>query len=286
MPLIGLFRQPIFSISQILLRPIVGKLVSNNTIYSALWSFAGYTITNLGFFKGIFLLFSIKNFIFGRINLTTLNNIVFNYSPFLAVIYNNILKPELQGLRFQNISFQLTIRKLIKYIIINSFLLIFNSIFKLLIKISTIIIFSTLGIFWIGNINNVKYLILAASELNQIIKYYLFIDLPMPKNLHIHNNWITDFFNAFYNIKENLDFKSYFIKENKNVTHIRKISNFEGENLKSNYNDNINDILNESLNSTINLNQNLNNTDKILNYNDSFYIKLLNYLFDEFNLFI
>lgn len=284
MPMIGLFRQPIFSISKILLKPLVGAIVYNNTIYNALWSFAGFAISNVGFFKGLIILYSIRKFIFGYINLPSLSNIIYNFNPILSVIYDNVLKPELNKIKYQNFTFQISIRKLINYIILNSFLLIFNSIFKVLFKFISIVIFTTLTVFWLGSIKNVEYILLAATEIKEIIKYYLFIDLPVPSRLYNRRKWMDYLIYIYYYIKDNINFTSYFsnifTNKSEHITYVRKISKFEGVQLHFNLTDSA-EI--ELINKSIDLANQINLQDIL--YKNEFYLKLLNYLFNEFNLF-
>lgn len=134
MPLL-VFRQPIFSIARVLYRPLLswlGLALTSSTIYNVLWTFAGlpHVLTNIGFVRGVMLLFSVRRYIFGGIGISTLGNIINAYNPILGSVFNTVVRPELIRIARQSITTQIGFRRLINIIIINSFLLIFKNIIK------------------------------------------------------------------------------------------------------------------------------------------------------------
>ena len=95
------FNYPIFSLAKIFLRPFVNSLVYNSSLYKALWSFSSYTILNVGFVNGILILFNIRRYVYGIINLTSLSNLIFNINPIVWGIYETVLKSELNKIRLK-----------------------------------------------------------------------------------------------------------------------------------------------------------------------------------------
>nr|YP_009690247.1 hypothetical protein PPIT_000131 [Porodaedalea pini]QEG57027.1 hypothetical protein PPIT_000131 [Porodaedalea pini] len=228
--------QPIFTISQMLLKPFFSH-IAQSALYPKLWSFAGYLITNLGFIRGVILLFSVRQYIYGNINISALSNIVFNSNPIVSTIFDSAIKSDLLKIRYQNVTTQLSVRKLINWIIVNSFLLVFKSLFKFIVKIFTVIVVSILGIFWMGSFNKFKYLLSLAFDLKDFIREFIHIDLPTPTNLIVHKTWYADVVNYFRSF--NLPKYDY------SKPYIFRISKFEGSEVHFNYknHDNNNDVI-------------------------------------------
>nr|YP_010455125.1 hypothetical protein NYK79_mgp23 [Porodaedalea mongolica]UUA03967.1 hypothetical protein [Porodaedalea mongolica]WCF76734.1 hypothetical protein [Porodaedalea mongolica] len=174
-----------------LLKPFFSH-IAQSALYPKLWSFAGYLITNLGFIRGVILLFSVRQYIYGNINISALSNVVFNSNPIVSTIFDTAIKSDLLKIRYQNVTTQLSVRKLINWIIVNSFLLVIKSLFKFIVKIFSIIIVTVLGIFWIGSFNKFKSLLGLAFEIKDFIREFIHIDLPIPKNLINHKSWYAD----------------------------------------------------------------------------------------------
>ncbi len=95
------YSYPILSLAKVLLRPFVNSVVYNSSVYKALWSFASFAITNVGFTNGVLILLNIRRYIFGVINLPSLSNNIYNYNPIAWGIFELVLKPELKARHFK-----------------------------------------------------------------------------------------------------------------------------------------------------------------------------------------
>nr|YP_009690332.1 hypothetical protein Fomme_000102 [Fomitiporia mediterranea]QEG57112.1 hypothetical protein Fomme_000102 [Fomitiporia mediterranea] len=187
-----------FAISQFILRPFF-RSIANSNIYPLLWSFSSYLLRNVSFTNSILILFGIKNYIIGKTTIKYLTSLIYSISPIIGNIFDSILKRELTYIRIYSTIKQTSVRRLISIIIINSFLLIFKSIFKFFSKIIIIIIVTTLSIFWLGAINNIKYLLNIAFEIKDLIFYYSHIELPIPDKFKINNSTLA-YLKSFLNI--------------------------------------------------------------------------------------
>ena len=230
MPLF-VFRQPIFSIARVLYRPLLnwlglGVALTTSSIYNVLWTFAGHTLSNIGFFRGIVLLFSLRRYIFGSISISSLSSIITNYNPILGSIFDTVVRPEIIRIARQSITTQIGFRRLINIIIINSFLLIFKNVIKFILKYLLLIIISLLGVFWFGIFNNFRRFLSLAFDLKNLIDSKVLpfgIKIPVPDNVsrpYSLMNTIVDGFNYFYNIKYGIP--------NVSVPYIRKFTNTGG----------------------------------------------------------
>nr|YP_010470453.1 hypothetical protein N4M07_mgp003 [Inonotus hispidus]UVF37941.1 hypothetical protein [Inonotus hispidus] len=104
---------PMFSIAKVLLRPIVGAIFYNSRLHNALWGFTCFAFTNASFFKTILILLSIRKYIYGIINIPSLSNIIHSINPIIGVIFDSVLKPELNNIRINNVQYQISVRRLI-----------------------------------------------------------------------------------------------------------------------------------------------------------------------------
>lgn len=284
MPLL-VFRQPIFSIARVLYRPLLGWLglaLTSSSTYNVLWSFAGHVLTNIGFFRGVLLLFSVRRYIFGTISISSLGNIINDYNPILGSIFNTVVRPEIIRIARQSTTTQIGFRRLINIIIINSFLLIFKNVIKFILKYLILIIISLLGVFWFGIFNNFRRLLSLAFDLKDFLDSNILplgIKIPIPNNITRPSslwNAIIEGFNYFYTIK-------YAVPHVPNVPYVRKFNHTGGYSNNNFTSLSENRLLTEDslLNNTINVSINNHEiVEKTLHLSE-----FLIHLFNEFNLF-
>ena len=94
MPIL-LFRQPVFSVAQFLLRPLLpymGLAVANLPIYNAIFLFAQYTVRELGVIQTIQTLWNCRGYLVNRITLGVLGSILHAASPNLGIFFDDHIK--------------------------------------------------------------------------------------------------------------------------------------------------------------------------------------------------
>lgn len=298
-----LFGQPHFPIARFILRPLFGYL-GRTGFYNTLWSFAGVTISNVGIFRGIVILFGIRRYIYGTISISTLTEMIFNRNAMLGFLFNNFVRTELISFARRNLLFQFAPRRLINFIIINTFVFLFNSIIKFLFKLLFYIAFTLLSVLFFMSFENVKYLTKFANIVRKVLLHYLHIDFPVGEYFGVNNsndlNWfnkLTDYCNRIVN------FFNFFKKKENNLTHVKnfevnntsdleykrnlKFDRFREELTKNNNNNNNNPGFDNNINDIVSNNLNIvsNNVVSTLG-SDDYYVNFLINLFNEFNLFI
>lgn len=272
---------------------MLGLALTSSNTYNVLWTFAGHVLTNIGFVRGVLLLFSVRRYIFGTISISSLANIIYDYSPILASVFNSVVRPEIMRIARQSISTQIGFRRLINIIIVNSFLLIFKNIIKFILKYLTLIIISLLGVFWFGIFNNFRRLLSLAFDLKDFLDSYILplgLKIPVPSYISRPSSWwnaIVDGFNYYYHIKYSVP------KTHLNLPYIRKFSNtggysnnnftFKSENKFISEDSILNNTLVDSVSDTINVSASVSNqeiVEKTIHVTE-----FLIHLFNEFNLF-
>lgn len=189
-----LFGQPHFPVARFILRPLFGYL-GRTGFYNVLWSFAGATISNVGVLQGIIILFGIRRYIYGTISISTLSDLIFNRNAILGSIFNTVVRTELISIARRNLINQFAPRRFINFIIINSFVFLFNSIIKFLFKLIIYFGFTLLSVLFFMSFENVKYLTRFANRIRNVILYFLHVDLPLSfflgNNIDNDNSWFN-----------------------------------------------------------------------------------------------
>nr|YP_010697817.1 hypothetical protein P1S03_mgp28 [Porodaedalea chrysoloma]WCF76778.1 hypothetical protein [Porodaedalea chrysoloma] len=269
--------QPLASVTQIVFK-LLFREIAKLPIYNALRSFSTFAIANIGIIRSVFMLYSIKKYVLGYINLTTLTNTVNTVSPVVGVMFDVLLRRDIQSIRLNSFTTKISIRKLINFIIFNSFLLVVKNLVKVIIKIAIFIVMTTLSIFWVANLNHTKYLLNIAFEIKDFIKDLFQIDIPTPTNLSKTKSWFNVFIDFIYGSNKPIE----------KPPHVVKISKFEGTEVHFNYRDKGTDIILDNtlinnFNDTSYINQ-ITTTEVIVTKIDS--INFLIHLFNELNLFV
>lgn len=191
MPIL-LFRQPIFSVAQFLLRPLLpylGLAVSSLPIYDAIFKFAQFTIRELGVIQTIQTLWNCRGYLVNRISLGVLSSILHAASPNLGLYFDEHVKDYLIRItRSGNkrlyiyifnllISLTLTvpIRLFLKLIIRKLILASFATFISLLT--------GTMSIFWIEPLRNIKSVLQFAWDVKYVLESYLPFNLPVPEGI-------------------------------------------------------------------------------------------------------
>lgn len=304
-----LFGQPHFPIARFILRPLFGYL-GRTGFYNVLWSFAGSTISNVGFFQGLVILFGIRRYIYGTISITTLADLIFNRNAMLGFLFNNVVRTDLITFARRNLVSQFAPRRLINIIIINSFLFLINSFIKFIIKIIVYFGFTILSILFFMSFENVKYITKFAKIVKNVLHYYLHIDFPVNEILGISEdigwlNKLTNYYNkliSYFSFHKNIDKKSYVktFESHNDADSVynrnKKYDQFKDDLVKDSNNNNFNNNKYSDKDNQDNINDLIldniccvsNNNLEVSNLTDSyyFYIDFLVNLFNEFNLFI
>ena len=97
-----IFRQPLFAMARTiwrpLLSPLLGSAVTSSPIYQVLWGFAAFSISSVGLFRGIRILYSIRRYLSGYITISNLTTIIGNISPILGFLFTSTLRDHLIGI--------------------------------------------------------------------------------------------------------------------------------------------------------------------------------------------
>lgn len=191
MPIL-LFRQPIYSVAQFLLRPLLpymGLAVANLPIYNAIFRFAQFTIRELGVIQTIQTLWNCRSYLVNRISLSVLGSILHAASPNLGIFFDDHVKEYLIRIsRSGNrrpyififnllISLTLTLpfRLFLKFVI-RKFILA-----SIMATIS--LITGTLSIFWIEPLRNIKAVLQFAWDVKKVVESYIPFSIPVPDGL-------------------------------------------------------------------------------------------------------
>lgn len=221
-------------------------------------------------------------------------------------IFDLLVRDQLLNLTRRSISTQIGFKRLINFIIINSFLLIFKGVFRLFFRFSMLALVSVIGIFWLGTFKNIKHLLNIAFDIKDVIEGYTNLTFPVPGSVtpEIKTSWFSKLYGFITKIDYSfitncIPFRKYipFISKSKDVIEpysgkITRISKFEGvevhynvKNQKISYDNNdfldvpvIHDVLTNSPIGLIETSVELMQRYPFLDF--------LSYLFNEFNLFI
>src|ERR1700753_886658 len=182
MPLL-VFRQPLFAIARHLWRPLIpwiGVAVMHLPIWNVLWSFAAYTISSVGFFRGIRILYNIRRYLLGFMSINHLTNFIYSINPILGFIFTSTVKLEL--IKIARTGFRYGFSRLILIIIMNSFILLGRSILYFTIKFGFFIILSVLSVFWFDGLSKFKGLLSLAFDIREWFENHIGLNIPVFKN--------------------------------------------------------------------------------------------------------
>lgn len=304
-----LFGQPHFPIARFILRPLFGYL-GRTGFYNVLWSFAGSTISNVGILQGLIILIGIRRYIYGTISISTLSDLIFNRNAILGTIFNTVVRTELISYARRNLVNQFAPRRLINFIIVNTFVYLFNSIIKFVFKLIFYFGFTLVSLLFIMSFENVKYITKFAYIIKNVVLYYLRIDIPISYFINETNINDKSWFNKLtYGYSKIINFFSFYKNNNNNVNYVRKFNShtevdnvytrnkkydkFKEELVKNNNNNNFNNNNKNNHDFDININNIVSDNLNIVTNNfvsgvcsDDYYVNFLINLFNEFNLFI
>lgn len=198
---IHIFRQPIFFIARRLIHPVLSHIGINThnqqhmNIYNRLWDVNANISRTSGLFHSFYLSWQFRRFLQGRITPSYINQLINNYN-----LNNN---SSLTNLLFRvtstgyNLPFIRTINYILASIACNIFKFfikrfIFTSIFGLFSTIFTGIT-STLAIFWIPTLRDITNFLNFAFKMKDLIDSYLpfGLEIPVPDFLKYRKTWLA-----------------------------------------------------------------------------------------------
>lgn len=282
-----IFRQPLFAIARTiwrpLLSPILGTAVTYSPLYTVLWGFAAFSVSSLGLFRGIRIMFSIRRYLLGTLTISHLTNIISNMNPIVGFIFVNTLKDQLIGIARTSISRRGFI-SLISFIIFNSFFLIVRSIFYLGYRILIYLLLAILTVFWVEKLSNIKKLLALAFDAKEWIEDHFFpngISIPIPKSIVKPEPYYHYMLETLYNIGPKIGYSNPKIIIKKEESFDYRFGNIEElfhEHIKY-------ETLSDPLNNIL-LNTQLSTIEMTTNYLIDFLSRILLHSFIEFNLFL
>nr|YP_009690375.1 hypothetical protein PSUO_000061 [Coniferiporia sulphurascens]QEG57155.1 hypothetical protein PSUO_000061 [Coniferiporia sulphurascens] len=264
----SIYTRPVFTVLSFFFRPLVNRLVSQH-LSIVIWSFAGYAVHNVGLFRTIRILFTFRRYFSGLITLPYLRQYIYNVNPILGIIFNNLFG---NTLLHRGISSILGMRRFINLIIFSSFLLIVKSILLFFSKIALLILGGLLTIFWVDLFKSFRLLIRLAFKIKDFIENYIPISIPTPNNLHRP----SDVPSKLYDF---VDDSALLLDTYYNKSKLRWMETLNKIKPKNDDIPNVNTISDTDLYPL--LENVVNNVEYFIDIT-----KLLNILFDQFNLFL
>jgi hypothetical protein len=178
------------------------------------------------------ILINFRRYFYGRINLNTLGNFIFNIKLIMSNVYEYTVRGELITLARQNLLNAVGSRRLINFIVFNAFILFFNNIIKFFIKLMFYVFLGITGLFFIATTNKVKHIAKLALDFKLLILSYINIPFinKLNFNLDYNKHWYDNLFN-FLNLNKPQPVKDLYVHKitsNINVEYVKsdKYKNF------------------------------------------------------------